>query len=449
MAAYLKLVLSESDVSTANNTSKVTAKLYYYGNGSSYNYDAKPGSITIDGTTYSFSHSFTTSTSAQLLATKSKTVTHNSNGKKTVSVSAKFKTNTSLGTLSTSNSITLTTIARTSTLSISKTSIPADGSTTMTATATKKYSGFTDTITVTLGSYSMTVTSGTAFTIPMEWINAISGTSATATVKVTTKSGSTTIGTASKSLTITVPDSVVPVIDGISVSEAVSKVTTAFGNRFVKGLSKLNVTVNASGVYGSTIRSYPTTIDGITYIQQAFTSNVITTAGTLAIKTKVTDSRGRTAEFTQSVSVIDYMPPAITAMSYSVSGTTTTVSIGYKVYPVDGQNTKSLTLFYKKMTDEGYTERTLTLTDWEGTVTTTISGTESDVTYEFLAEITDKISTQPKVITSGVTALSLRAGGKGAAFFGEAEEDGLTVFGDLKIEVDDEFNTLWNSVFGS
>lgn len=433
MAAYLKLVLSESDVNKKNNTSKVTAKLYYYGNGVSYNANSPSGSITIDGTAYSFSHSFTTSTSAQLLATKTKTVTHNSNGKKTVSVSAKFKTGVTLGTLETSGSITLTTIARTSTLSISKMSIPADGNTTMTATATKQSSSFTDTIIVTLGSYSMTVTSGTAFTIPMEWINAIPETSATATVKVTTKSGSTTVGTATKSLTVTVPDSVVPVVNSISVSEAVSKVTTAFGNRFVKGLSQLNVTINASGVYGSTIRSYSTTIDGITYIQQAFTSNVITTAGTLAIKTKVTDSRGRTAEFTQSVSVIDYMPPAITYFVHSISGTTATFTISYKVYPVDNQNSKSLKLLYKKATDTGYTPQTISISDYEGNATASVTGISSDTTYEFKVEITDKITTGSAEIKTGKTVLSLLAGGKGAAFFGEAEKEGLLVNGSLDV----------------
>lgn len=449
MAAHLKLVLSESEINKSNNTSKVTAKLYYYGNGMSFNYDAKPGTIVIDGTSYSFSHSFTKSEDAQLLATKSSTVTHNSDGKKTVTASATFKTGVSIGTLKTSASKVLSTIPRTSTLALNKTSVPADGSTTVVATATKQSSSFTDTITVTLGSYTKTVTSGTAFTIPMDWINAISGTSAKATVKVTTKSGSTTIGSATKSLTITVPDSVKPVINGITVTEAVSKVTAAFGDRFVKGLSQLNVTVNASGVYGSTIKSYSTTLDGITYIQQAFTSNAMTTAGTLSIKTKVTDSRGRTAEFTQSVNVIDYMLPQITYFVHSISGTTATLTISYKVYPVDNQNSKSLKLLYKKITDANYTSKNISISDWEGNAVTTISGIAADATYEFKAEITDKITTGDAEIKTGTPVLSLLAGGGGAAFFGEAEEDGLTVFGDLKIEVDDEFNTLWTSVFDS
>lgn len=444
MAAKLKLVLSESSVNVANNTSKVTAKLYYYGNGASYNYNNPSGTITIDGTSYSFNHDFTTSTSAQLLATKSKTVTHNTDGSKTVSVSAKFKTGVSLGTLSTSASKTLTKIARASTLSLNKTSVPADGSTTVTATATKQSSSFTDTLTVIMGDYSQTITSGTAFTIPKEWVNGISGTSATATVKVTTKSGSTTIGSNTKSLTITVPETseFYPVINDVGISEAVASVTDAFGSLYVRNLSQLNVSVDASGVYGSTIKSYSTSVNGVTYIQQAFTSNVLNVAGDITLTTTVTDSRNRTATATRTINVVDYAMPSITSMTYypcdddgnrDSNGTNTKVIISYKVYPVNEQNTKSMKLFYKAMADENYTERALTLTDWEGTVEVIVSGTDASVTYEYIAELTDSINgsnpaTYP--ITTGVVVLSRLAGGKGVTLFGEAEKEGFTVDGE-------------------
>lgn len=360
---------------------------------------------------------------------------HADNGTKTFSISIAgwFY---SYGSVSGSQNFTLTTIPRVSDLSLDKTSVPADGTTEVIATATKKSDSFTDTITVKLGDYSKTVTSGTAFTIPQSWINAIPTTSATAVVTVTTKSGSTTIGSKTANLTVTVPDSVKPVINEIGTAEAASKVTTAFGERFVKGLSQLNVTVDADGIYGSTINSYSTTVDGVTYIQQAFTSNVINTVGELSIKTKVTDSRGRSAELTKTVNVIDYMPPVITGIDYyycdsdgnrDSSGGNTKVTISYKVYPVDSQNTKALKLSYRKVTDEKYTERALTLTDWEGTVETIIAGTSADVTYEYTAEITDKITSSQSTVMTGITALSFRAGGRGACFFGEAENDGLWV----------------------
>lgn len=444
MAARIELVLTESDVSIVNNTSKVTAKLYYYGNGVSYSGYQKKWTITIEGTTYSGTNTFTTSTSAQLLGTVSKTVTHNDNGAKTVSVSASFATGVSIGTLTTSKSLTLTTIPRVSDLSINKTSVPADGSTTVIATATKKASSFTDELTVSLGSYSQTIESGVAFTIPEEWINAIAGTSAVATVKVTTKSGSTTIGSKTVSLTVTVPASVVPVINDVTIAEAVAAVTTAFGSRFVQNLSQLNVSIDAEGVYGSTIKSYSTTLDGVNYIQQAFTSNVLKTAGSLTLAVTVTDSRGRTASTTVTVTVIEYNYPAITGMTYihcnadgtqNSSGTCTKVTITGKVYPVENQNSKTLKLKYKATSDETYTERVVTVSDWIFSVDVIISGTDPSVTYEYIAELTDKINTANPAtyrITTGIVVISRRAGGKGVTFGAEATEDGLVSEWDAK-----------------
>lgn len=437
MAARIELVLTESDVSIVNNTSKVTAKLYYYGNGVSYSGYQKKWTITIDGTTYSGTNTFTTSTSAQLLGTASKVVTHNDNGAKTVAVSASFETKVSIGTLTTSKSLPLTTIPRVSDLSIDKTSVPADGSTTVIATATKKSSSFTDELTVSLGSYSQIIESGVAFTIPEEWINAIAGTSAVATVKVTTKSGSTTIGSKTVSLTVTVPASVVPVINDVTITEAVAAVTTAFGSRFVQNLSQLNVSIDAEGVYGSTIKSYSTTLDGVNYIQQAFTSNVLKTAGSLTLAVTVTDSRGRTASTTVTVTVIEYNYPAITGMAYihcdadgtqNSNGTSTKVTISGKVYPVEEQNTKALKLKYRAMSEETYTERAVTISDWTFTVDVIINNTDPTITYEYIAELTDKINeSTPETyrITTGIVVISRRAGGKGVTFGGEAEQDGF------------------------
>lgn len=363
---------------------------------------------------------------------------HNDNGKKsfTVSIYGWFY---NYGDKSGSTTFELTPIPRVSDLSVDKTTVPADGTTTVTATATKKYSGFTDTIVVNLGDYNQEVTSETAFTIPEEWINAISGTSAVATVTVTTKSGSTTIGTKSVNLTVTVPDSVVPVINDVSITEAVAAVTTAFGSLYVQNLSQLNVAIDASGVYGSTIKSYSVTLDGVKYIQQAFTSNVIKTAGTLSMPVTVTDSRNRSASTTVSIAIVEYTLPTITAMSYvhcdadgtqNSSGTSTKITISGKVSSIASQNTKALKLKYRAMSDEAYTERTVAISDWIFTVEVIINNTDPSVTYEYIAELTDKINvSKPETyrITTGIIVISRLAGGKGVTLFAEAEHEGFWV----------------------
>ena len=445
MAARLLLVISESSVSIANNTSVVTAKLYYYGNGVSYNYNSKPGTIVIDGTSYSFSASFTKSTSAQLLATKSKTVTHNSNGAKTVSCSASYTTGVSIGTLSTSASKALTTIPRVSDLSLNKTSVPADGTTTVIATATKKSSSFTDTITVKLGSYSKTVTSGTAFTIPASWINAIAGTSATATVTVTTKSGSTTIGTKSVNLTVTVPSTVVPSISSVTVAEAVTAVQAAFGSGiYVSSLSKLNVDITAAGIYGSTISSIKTTFDGITYTGAEFQTAAISKAGTLTMSVTVTDSRGRTKTTTKNITVYGYSAPMITNISCVSSGTSTIVTVDGVVSPVAvgsaNKNTKTLTIGYKKSTASAYggtTTVTIPAASWTFSVSNTFSLDSRTITYDFEAKLKDKLSTATEHGTTGVPVISRLAGGGGVTLFKEAEEEGFWV-GDIDYTITDE-----------
>lgn len=445
MAARLSLVISESSVNVANNTSVVTAKLYYYGNGVSWSNYQNSGTITIDGTSYSFSSTFSKSTSAQLLATKSKTVTHGSNGAKTVSVSARFVTTVSIGTLTTSASKVLTTIPRVSDLKLNKTSVPADEATTVTATATKKSSSFTDTIVVKLGSYSKTVTSGTAFTIPKTWINAISGTSATATVTVTTKSGSTTIGSKSVNLTVTVPSTVVPSISSVTVSEAVTAVQTAFGSGvYVSSLSKLNVKITAAGIYESTISSVKTTFDGITYDGTSFQTQALSKAGTLTMSVTVTDSRGRTKTTTKNITVYGYSSPVITNISCVSSGTSTIVTVDGVVSPVTvsgtNKNTKTLTISYKKSTASAYggtTTVTIPAASWTFSISHTFAIDSRTETYDFEAKLKDKLSTATEHGTTGRPVISRLAGGKGVTLFKEAEEEGFWV-GDIDYTITDE-----------
>lgn len=152
----------------------------------------------------------------------------------------------------------------------------------------------------------------TTFTIPESWGGAmLTKTSASATLTLTTYQSnySTQVGANSvKPTTISVPSySLSPTI---SINDNDATISSKF-RAFVKTKSKLSVNINAAGVYGSTIKSYKTTIDGVDYSSQSFTSNVLTTSGTLAVKSVITDSRGVTKTLTQNISVLDYQSPAI------------------------------------------------------------------------------------------------------------------------------------------
>lgn len=111
MGVSLSLTVSESSVSQANNTSVVKAVLKAKTSSTTYNHTSPYGYITIDGTKYTFNHSFDAGTTTTL-ATKSKTVTHNADGSKSVTVKGYLQSGVSSGNISTSKTVTLTKIAR-------------------------------------------------------------------------------------------------------------------------------------------------------------------------------------------------------------------------------------------------------------------------------------------------------------------------------------------------
>lgn len=461
MAAYIAMSISESNINIANNTSVITVVLYYYGNGVSWNSGSPYGEITIAGSTYGFRHNFTTSTGAQYLGEYSKTVTHDSAGGGSVACSAAFWTDTdAAGTLRTSRTVTLTTIPRASDIALSKTSIAADGVDTVVVTATKKNSSFTDTLVVKLGDYTQDITSGTAFTIPKDWINAISGTSATADVTVTTKNGSTVVGTNTVKLTVNVPDTIVPAVNSVTVSEAITSTKSAFGV-FVTDISKLNVSVSASGVHGSTIQSVKTVFDNVTYDGTSFQTSSISKSGTLNMVTTVTDSRGRSASYTKEVTVYQYSAPKIISASSVSDGENTVVTVTGAVSPVmvgsTAKNNKTLKISYKSSTEiEFANETTVEVADWSFAVSKTFEIDSRMSTYDFKISLEDKISTaDPYYTTTGKPVISRYAGGDGVTLFEEATSKGFrvgngqsaTFTGDILID-DPELESLWNEVFG-
>ena len=114
--------------------------------------------------------------------------------------------------------------------------------------------------------------------------------------------------------TLDVPNSVVPSISAINLSEAVSGIAAQFGG-YVQTRSKLNVSITAAGTQSSTITGYRTTVNGTTYTGTSFTTGTLSTAGSNTISVTVTDSRGRTATRTSTFTVLAYAPPSLTKFS--------------------------------------------------------------------------------------------------------------------------------------
>lgn len=201
--------------------------------------------------------------------------------------------------------------------------------------------------------------------------------SGTLTIRCVTKSGEDTIGTKDAAFTVRVPDSVGPTITGVSVIEATADLAAQFG-AFVKDHTTLAVAISAEGAKGSTIYSYSTTVDGIVYAGNSFTTEALANYGTVNLVTTVTDSRRRSVSLTTPIQVLDYYPPqTIDFQAYRVDlngdpkddGDYVGVAFSYEVAPVGDKNTATAVIDFKRTT----------ATTWEAPLMTSTSLNSSDV----------------------------------------------------------------------
>lgn len=427
--------------SVANNTSTVTAKVQLVSTGSSYTINSsasKSGSLTINGTKYTFSFTAALSGSqTKTLYTKTVTIPHNSDGTKTCAFSATCGINVTLsgtyyGNVTASGNGTFNTIARASTISSVTSSVSVNGTNAVTVNITRAASSFTHTVVFSFGSYSKTTTgvgTSTSYAIPQSWLNAIpNSTSGTAKVTVTTYSGSTKIGSAvSKSFKITVPASVVPTISAVSLTEAVSGLAAQFGG-YVQNKSKIACKVTAAGAYSSTIKAYKTTVQGANFSFAAFTSGFLTKSGTSNVTVTVTDSRGRTATTTKSITVIAYTAPKITSFqgfrcladgTENYEGTYINAAVKFSISAVGDKNTKSYAIEYKKTSATAWTALASGSVYSLNQSIISASGLFSvDSSYDIRLSVTDYFGTVRSTfeIPTAFTLLDFNASGKGLAF---------------------------------
>ena len=173
-------------------------------------------------------------------------------------------------------------------------------------------------------------------------------------------------GSRTCTVTLTVSSTVVPVISSVTLQDTNETVAAQIG-AFVKSLSTLSVAITAEGVYGSSISSYRTTLDGATYTAASFTAGKkLSAAGDMTLTVSVTDSRGRTATYTSTVQVLDYAIPSIRRFSVErcnadgssaqVDGTKARFSFQGSVSPLNNKNSFSCVVYYKLKNAEAWTQ---------------------------------------------------------------------------------------------
>lgn len=254
------------------------------------------------------------STSELLLVSGYHTVAHNADGTRTLPFGADADVDI-MGYAAVDGSIGLPTIPRASVASIAA-PFTRDVGSAITINTNRASASFTHTLKYTFGAATGTIATGvgasTSWTPPMALLNQIPNTtSALVTITTETYSGATLIGTTNSQFTLAAGAGVVPTISGLTASDDNPTVASEVG-LFVQSLSILKATVNASGVYGSTITSRSFKMGAVT----AASGGVIpiTSSGTVAVTASAKDSRSRTGSFAGSISVLPYAQPQFTTV---------------------------------------------------------------------------------------------------------------------------------------
>ena len=267
--------------------------------------------------------------------------------------------------------------------------------------------------------------SSTSYTIPLSWLTVIpNATSGTATVSVTTyASGGLELGTDTYSFTITAPSSAIPTLS-LAAARINNSVPSSWGI-YVQGQSGVTITATAAGYQGSTISSY-TISGGATGTQSSnvFTISTIYSSGTITYTVKITDSRGRTATASTSISVVAYSAPAFSATdafrciangTASDTGTYISAKATGTFSSVSSKNSMTLKVQYALSTSGAYSTA-VTLTNGTASI---IGNGSIDINYSFKVKFTlsDQFSTIEKVLNVGTAAFTVffRQGGNGVA----------------------------------
>lgn len=406
--------------------------------GSSYTINSsasKSGSVTINGTKYTFTFSAALSgNQTKTLYTKTVTIQHNADGSKNCVFSTTCGINVTLGgtyygDITASGTGTFDTIARATVPTVSASSIDMGKS--ITINMPRAASGFDHTLTYKFGSATGTIGGdlGTskAWTVPLSLASQIpSGTSGTCTITCKTYNGSNLIGTKTVSFTAKVPASVVPSIASVAVTDTMTAVYSQFGN-MVQGKSKPKLTITASGAYGATIKAYKTVFEGKNYSGASPTAAAISGSGTVTAKITVTDSRGRTATTNKSWNVAAYKAPMISTFmvarcnadgAENYEGLCAKIALAFTVASVGAKNTNSYKVEYKLKSAAAWTALASgnSYSYSDALITAAVFGADS--AFDLRLSVTDYFGTVSKTIEipTAFTLIDFNTGGKAIAF---------------------------------
>lgn len=187
-------------------------------------------------------------------------------------------------------------------------------------------------------SYDIAANTGSkTFTIPNTWLSALPNTtSATATATLTTYMGSTSLGSATKTFTVSVDSSVKPTVSSFTATHKSGDSTVTGWATYTQGYSYARLTVSATAGTGASVSSIKFSGPGINTTGTATTADtsVFDTSGTKTFTVTVTDSRGRATSSTVTVTVYAYSKPTISSIETYRCNDNGTINNGSGTYMI-------------------------------------------------------------------------------------------------------------------
>ena len=307
-----------------------------------------------------------------------------------------------------------------------------------------KKASFTHKVTATFGNKTEVVTNScvdnvvwNGFTLAKFAGQIPNATSGTLTFTVDTMNGSKKIGTKTVSVTANLPSTVVP---SCSIS-SLTNTNNSFGC-YAKLLSGVKVKPTAAGVYGSTIRTLKISVtdmnDKTASSGTEYTFDPFQKIGSKKITVSATDSRGRSAITSMSITVVDYSFPTARISASRGTGSTTNnfvaddtgdhakiSSIG-SVSGISG-NTISPILQYKVASQTAWTNIPVSAssTSFNDTCIISVSDTQA---YDIRLIVRDKAGREAiatMTLSNGFATMDYKAGGDGIAFGKTANRAGI------------------------
>lgn len=340
MAVSQSLTLTESNVSTSANTSKVRILWQSTQTGDSWNGYTRTAKYYVSindeaETAYTVSYTLPQNSTKTIVDTTI-TITHKPDGSGTVKVRTWMDTSISAGVVEQTKSLTLATIPRESSMdALSCSTAYFNG--TITYKYTPKSASFYNRCNIDLnlnGVYTavkainlgqkaasqqtatVTLVESELSTIYNKLPSDKKGT-LRFTLRTYSDSGySTQIGDGEpKEITLTIPNISATQPTATMTVAPVSSLPSPFNTLYIKGKTQVTANLtNRAGKYGASITSYNVSIEGKSG-SAPYTSGYLAASGDVAITGTVTDSRGYSRTYTETISVLEYSVPQIVPIS--------------------------------------------------------------------------------------------------------------------------------------